>query len=241
MVFRDAADDRGVGVGDDLDVTWQNGQESTLEIVGLFDDNSLGASWFISLETLESVSTQTPADQFVVAKRADGVEPATARNAIEAALADFPQATIQTNSEFIDQQEGQINTLLTLVTALLTVAILFSFVGIAITLALSVFERTREIGLLRAIGMSRRKLRRSVRGEAVIVTLFGVAVGIAVGLVFGITLSIAVPDTVIDGITMPWINIITVVVLATVAAVVAATYPALKASRMNVLEAIATE
>jgi putative ABC transport system permease protein len=241
MIFRDAADDRGIGVGDPLQVTWQNGVESSLEVVGLFDDNSLGANWFVSIETLESVSTQTPTDQFVVAKRADDVEPAVARAAMEAALAGFPQATIQSNSEFIEEQEGQINTLLTLVTLLLTVAILFSFVGIAITLALSVFERTREIGLLRAIGMSRLDLSLSVVYEAVIVTLFGVAVGVAVGMIFGITLSYAVPNTVIDGITLPWLNLIAVVVVAVVAAAFAAVYPAFKASRMNVLEAIATE
>ena len=241
MIYTGSADDQGLGVGDSVDVVWQNGQESTLEVVGLFDDNSLGANWFVSIDTLESVSTQTPADQFVVATRADGVEPEVARAAIEAALADFPQATIQSNSEFIEEQEGQINSLLTIVTSLLTVAILFSFVGIAITLALSVFERTREIGLLRAIGMSRRQLRRSVRVEAVIVALFGVAVGIAVGLVFGITLSYAVPDNVIDGITYPIGTLVVVVVVASLAAVVAALYPAFKASRMNVLEAIATE
>lgn len=241
MVFRDSAEERGLGLGDSVDVTWQNGVESELTVVGVFGDNSLGANWFVSIEMLESVSTQTPADQFVVAKRADGVTPEVARAAIDTALADFPQATVQTNSEFIEEQEGQINTLLTIVTALLTVAIMFSFVGIAITLALSVFERTREIGLLRAIGMSRRQLRRSVRAEAVIVALFGVAVGIAVGMVFGITLSYAVPNTVIDGITFPWLNLILVVVVAMIAAVVAAAYPAFKASRMNVLEAIATE
>jgi putative ABC transport system permease protein len=121
------------------------------------------------------------------------------------------------------------------------VAIIFSFIGIAVTLALSVFERTREIGLLRAIGMSRRTLKASVRWEAVIVTLFGVAVGIAVGMVFGVTLSYAVPNDVINGVTLPWVRLAVVVVAAAVAAVVAAWYPARKASRMNVLEAIATE
>ena len=158
-----------------------------------------------------------------------------------AALTEFPQATVQTNGEFVDQQRGQINSLLNIVTALLAVAIIFSFVGIAVTLALSVFERTREIGLLRAIGMSRRTLRASVRWEAVIVTLFGVAVGIVVGLVFGIALSYAVPNDVISGVTLPWVRLAVVVLGAAVFAVVAALYPACKASRMNVLEAIATE
>ena len=241
MVYRDAAEEQGVGVGDTLDITWQNGNQSTLTVAGLFDDNSLGGNWFVSVGLLESVSTQQPADQFVVAKRAEGVEQAVARDAINAAIGEFPQATVQSNNEFVEEQKGQIDTLLFLVTMLLTVAIAFSFLGIAITLALSVFERTREIGLLRAVGMGRRKLRRSVRGEAVIVTLFGALIGVALGLVFGLSLSYAVPNNVIDGITIPYGTLIFVLVFAVIAAVIAAAYPAYKASRMNVLEAIATE
>lgn len=241
MIFRDAAEERGIEVGDDVDVVWQNGNESTLTAAGIFDDNSLGANWVVSIGLVEQVSTQTPSDQFVIAKRADGVEAEVAEPAIDAALADFPQATVQTNNEFVEEQKAQIDTLLFLVTMLLTVAIAFSFLGIAITLALSVFERTREIGLLRAVGMSRRMLRRSVRGEAVIVTLFGVLIGIALGMVFGLAFSYAVPDTVINGITIPFSTILFVLVFAVIFAVVAATYPAVKASRMNVLEAIATE
>lgn len=241
MVHREAAEEQGVGVGDTLDITWQNGNQSTLTVAGLFDDNSLGGNWFVSVGLLESVSTQTPTDQFVVAKRAEGVELATARNAIDAAISEFPQATVQSNNEFVEEQKGQIDTLLFLVTMLLTVAIAFSFLGIAITLALSVFERTREIGLLRAVGMGRRKLRRSVRGEAVIVTLFGALIGVALGLMFGLSLSYAVPNNVIDGITIPYGTLIFVLVFAVIAAVIAAAYPAYKASRMNVLEAIATE
>ncbi len=241
MVHRGAAEEQGVDVGDPLAVTWQNGNESTLTVAGLFDDNSLGANWFVSVGLLESVSTQTPTDQFVIAKSADGVELATARDAIGAAIGEFPQATVQSNNEFVEEQKGQIDTLLFLVTMLLTVAIAFSFLGIAITLALSVFERTREIGLLRAVGMGRRKLRRAVRGEAVIVTLFGALIGVALGLMFGLSLSYAVPNNVIDGITIPYGTLAFVLVFAVIAAVIAAAYPAYKASRMNVLEAIATE
>jgi putative ABC transport system permease protein len=241
MVYRDAAVEQGADLGDTLDVTWQNGRESTLTVAGIFDDNSLGANWFISTGLLESISTQTPVDQFVVAKRADGVDAATARDAINSAIADFPQATVQSNNEFVEEQKAQIDTLLFLVTLLLAFAIGFSFLGIAITLALSVFERTREIGLLRAVGMGRRMLRRAVRGEAVIVTLFGVLIGIALGLLFGLAFSYAVPNNVINGITIPYGTLIFVLVFAVVAAVVAAAYPAFKASRMNILEAITTE
>ena len=241
VVFSGAADKAGIGLGDTVDVTWQNGVESTLTVVGIFGDDSLGADWFVSTGLLEQVTTLEPSDQFVVAKRADGVDPATAIAAIDAAIADFPQVTVQTNSEFVDEQKAQIDTLLLVVTMLLTVAIAFSFLGIAITLALSVFERTREIGLLRAVGMRRRMLRRSVRAEAIIVTVFGALIGIALGLVFGLAFSYAVPDTVINGITIPYGTLAFVVVFAIIAGAIAATYPAFKASRMNVLEAITTE
>ena len=148
---------------------------------------------------------------------------------------------MQSNTEFREDQEGQINQLLVVISTLLAFAIVISFFGIAITLALSVFERTREIGLLRAVGMSRRQLRRAVRWEAVIVSVFGVVVGVVVGTLIGIALSYAVPDSFIDGITIPYGTLIMVVILAVIAAVIAAAYPAAKASRMNVLEAIATE
>ena len=181
----------------------------------------------------------------MLARLADGVDDvddiADARQAIDEAIGDFPQAEVQDNAEFRAEQEGQINQLLVVISTLLLMAIFISFLGIAITLALSVFERTREIGLLRAVGMSRRQLRRAVRWEAVIVAVFGVVVGITVGLLMGIALSLAVPDNVIDGITLPWGTLITVVIFAIVAAVIAALYPAFKASRMDVLEAISTE
>ena len=122
----------------------------------------------------------------MLARLADGADLESARAAVEAAVAEFPQAKVQDNSEFRAEQEGQINQLLVDDhDPALGMAILISFLGIAITLALSVFERTREIGLLRAVGMARRQLRRAVRWEAVIVAVFGVVVGVVVGLLMG--------------------------------------------------------
>ena len=241
LVYRDTADDRGIVIGDTVEVVYQNGVESTLTVSGLFDDNSLGGNWYISLDELESVSNQTPRDQFVLARLADGVDLEEARIAVEAKLVDFPQANVQDNSEFREQQEGQINQLLAMITVLLGLAIIISFVGIAITLALSVFERTREIGLLRAVGMTRRQLRRSVRWEAVIVAVFGVIIGVVLGLAMGSALAVAVPDNVIDGITLPFGTIVAALVITVLGALIAAWWPARKAARMNVLEAISIE
>jgi putative ABC transport system permease protein len=241
MIHRDKAEDLGVGVGDTVDVTFSNGIERALTVAGLYDDNSLAGDWIISAALLDAVSEVPPRDQLVLVRVAEGVDLDAARVAIEQEITDFPQAEVQSNTEFREDQEGQIDQLLIVITTLLGFAIVISFFGIAITLALSVFERTREIGLLRAVGMSRRQLRRAVRWEAVIVSVFGVVVGVVVGTLIGMALAYAVPNSFIDGITVPWATLVMVAILAVVAAVIAALYPAYKASRMNVLEAIATE
>jgi putative ABC transport system permease protein len=241
LVYDDKADSLDIGVGDSIAVTFSNGLERQVAVAGVFDDNSLGSDWYISTALLEQVSELPPRDQLVLAKVADGVDRDVARGEIQAAIDEFPQAELQTNDEFREDQEGQIDQLLIVISTLLFFAILISFFGIAITLGLSVFERTREIGLLRAVGMSRRQLRRAVRWEAVIVSVFGVVVGVVVGTLIGIALASAVPDSFVDGITIPWPTLIIVVILAVIAAVIAALYPAYKASRMNVLEAISHE
>jgi putative ABC transport system permease protein len=241
VIFKDKAKDLGVGMGDKVHIVFSIGVERDVTIVGIFGDNSLGSPLWISIGLLDAVSDQAPVDQLVLARADDGVDPDVAKQQIEQAVAEFPQAEVKTNAEFRQDQEGQIDQLLVVISTLLAFAIIISFFGIAVTLALSVFERTREIGLLRAVGMSRRQLRRAVRWEAVIVSVFGVVVGVVVGTLIGLALAYAVPNTVIDGITIPYATIIEVIVLAVIAAVIFALYPAYKASRMNVLDAIATE
>ncbi len=240
LLHKDPAADLDASVGSTVAVTFQNGVEQTLTVAGIFGDATFG-NWLIGLDTLAEISDAPARDFFVIAKLADGIDAATGDAAVQAAMEPFPQANVQTNAEFLDSQEAQINQLLIIITLLLAFAILIAILGISITLALGVFERTREIGLLRAVGMNRRQTRRSVRWEAVIVSIFGAIVGIVVGTFLGVVLSLAVPDDVISKLAFNPTIIVAILVGAVIAGLVAALYPSYKASNMNVLEAIATE
>lgn len=240
LLHKDPANDLGATIGSTIDVTFQNGIEQTLTVAGIYGDATFG-NWLISLDTLSEISDAPARDFFVIAKLADGVDPVSGDAAVRAAMEPFPQATVQTNAEFLDSQEAQINQLLLIITLLLAFAILIAILGISITLALGVFERTREIGLLRAVGMNKRQTRRSVRWEAVIVSTFGALIGIVVGTFLGVVLTLAVPDDVISKLAFNPTIIVAILIGAVVAGLVAALYPSYKASNMNVLEAIATE
>ncbi|MGI9051334.1 MAG: ABC transporter permease [Ilumatobacteraceae bacterium] len=242
LVNDEPAAELDLELGDIVPVTFQNGTTLDLRVVGIYADSSLAGGWLTSLDTLAQVSSQATArDLFIVAKRADGVEPATADAAIKAAVAAFPQAEVQSNAEFRRTQVDQIDQLLLVITVLLAFAIMIAVLGISITLGLGVVERTREIGLMRAVGMSRRKMRRSVRWEAVIVSTFGALIGIIVGTLIGAALSLAVPDDIIDRLALDPTIIVIILVGAVVAGLIAALYPSRKAARMDILQAIATE
>ena len=240
MLHKDPAKDLGVSVGDSIDVVYQNGVTGSLRVVGIYDDASLVGNWLISIDTVEQVSNQPPRDFFVLAKLRDGVDPTVGRAAIEAATAAFPQAKLQDQAEFRREQEGQIDQLLTVIGVLLIFAILIAVLGIAITLALSVYERTRELGLMRAVGMNRRQTRRMVRWEAVIVSVFGALLGVVLGTVLGVLLAAAVPSTVISTVQIPYTLIVGIIIAAVLAGLLAAWWPARRASKMDVLEAIST-
>jgi putative ABC transport system permease protein len=242
FVHQDPAEDLDLQLGDPVDLTFQNGTELALPVAGIYGDASIAGNWLISLDTLDRVSpSSTSRDFLVAAKLADGVTPEAGDAAVEAAMAAFPQAKVETNAEFRKSQEAQINQLLIVITVLLAFSIIIAVLGISITMALGVFERTREIGLMRAVGMNKRQTRRTVRWEAIIVSTFGAVVGIVVGTLIGVALSLAVPDTVIDHLAFSPLIIVAILVGAVIAGFLAALYPSYKASNMNVLEAIATE
>ena len=169
----------------------------------------------------------------------DGVDPAAARHAIDAAVGDWPGAEIQDQAEYKQAITDEIDKVLNLVYALLALAIVIAVLGIANTLALSVHERTREIGLLRAIGMTRAQVRATVRWESLIIALFGTALGLvlAVGSAWTVVRASATQD--MGTLAVPYQRLIVIALIAALAGLAASLAPARRAARMDVLAAIA--
>lgn len=231
---------RGLDAGDVMEVAFARTGPTDLEVVGRFAENDLIADLLISTATYEANFTDR-LDLLVLARTAPGTDPASAREAIGAALSDSPNLRVQDQGEVRADQEAQIDQLLGLVTALLGLAVVIALLGIVNTLALSVLERTRELGLLRAVGMSRRQVRSMVRVEAVIIAVFGAVLGLVVGTFFGWSLVSALGDDGITELVIPGGQLATYVVAAAGAGILAAVGPARRAARLDVLQAIAFE
>jgi ABC-type antimicrobial peptide transport system permease subunit len=160
--------------------------------------------------------------------------------ALENALRQFPDAKVQTQSQFKTNQEKPLNTLINLLYAMLGLSVIVSLFGIVNTLVLSVFERTRELGMLRAVGMTRRQVRRMIRHESIVTALIGAALGIVTGLflAFLVTLALSAEGIVF---AVPWGTLVIFVIVAIIAGILAAILPARRASRLKVLEALQYE
>jgi putative ABC transport system permease protein len=240
LLNKDPARDLGVGVGDTVTLQWQNGASSELTVAGVYDDGAVAGNWIVSTELLDTISSAPAIDFFVGARIADGVAIEDARAAVEAVAEKYPSVTVEDQAEFRASQEAQLDQLLLIINALLGLAVIVAVIGIANTIALSVFERTREFGLLRAIGMERKQLKRSVRWEAVIVAVFGALLGVVVGLPLGLGVAWALPDSAVSIIAIPWGTIVVLLVLSVVVGLVAAWLPARRAAKLDILDAIAT-
>jgi putative ABC transport system permease protein len=157
---------------------------------------------------------------------------------LQAALKPFPDAKLQTEAQFRSNQEQGLDTRLNLLYVLLSLSIVISLFGIVNTLVLTVFERTRELGMLRAIGMTRRQVRRMIRHESVITGLLGAALGIPLGVLLAILVGAAIGYSAV---TIPWGSLVVFVIAAVIAGLIAAVLPARRAGRLNVLEALQYE
>lgn len=236
-VHKDFAKTHRLSVGSTTPMTFSLTGTAPWKVVAVFSDNSFG-EFFVSTAAMEqNVAVQT--DQVLLAKAAPGVSPEKAKDAVAKALASYPNITAYTREGYKEFVGTQVNGILRLFYLLLAMAVLIAVFGIVLTLALSVFERTREIGLLRAVGLSRRGTRSMIRWEAVIVSIIGALVGLVVGTFLGITGVKAFPD--LTALAVPWVSMIVFVIVAALLGVLAAVLPARRAGRLNVLEAIATE
>jgi putative ABC transport system permease protein len=242
---RDFARDHGVRVGSTLPVRFPAGRSAELTVGALTDQDSAEGfgtqgGLFFGMGTLERYAPGGQ-DSALYVNAASGTGDGELRANLEKTLDPYPQVQVRDLADYKQLVQDQIAVLLYLVYALLGLAIIIAVLGVVNTLALSVVERTREIGLLRAIGLARRQLRRMIRLESVVIAVFGAVLGLVLGLVWGVCTQQVLALQGMTALAIPWLTIVLVVVGSAVVGVVAALLPALRASRMNVLAAIAHE
>jgi putative ABC transport system permease protein len=241
IVDQSFADAHGFDVGDRMRMLTQTGRHPSLKIVGEIKDNAdlLGATVVTQRTMARQLGTSEDTTDLI--KLSPGADPTSVQDRLKAVMEkEFPTTDVLNQQQLKDSQEQQVDQLLGLIYALLSLAVIISLFGIANTLALSIHERTRELGMLRAVGMSRRQVRRLIRYESVITALIGAVLGLILGMIFAALMSVPLADQGF-GLTYPVGQLIVLLVLAAVAGVVAAIGPARRAAKLDVLEALAYE
>jgi putative ABC transport system permease protein len=241
VLEKDWADSNGFDVGDAVKVTTPVGDRLTLRVYATFEDRGgLVGDFVVRNEVIrESFGVRDDFLEFVVVQ--PGADPKGVQARAERVLEQrFPTAEALNRQEFADSITGNVDQFLFLIYALLSLSVIVSLFGIVNTLVLSIHERTREIGMMRAIGTPRSLVRRIVRYESVITALIGAALGLTVGFILGVVTTVALED---EGfiLSIPIVTLIVFAILAVLAGVLAAILPARRASRLNVLEALAYE
>jgi putative ABC transport system permease protein len=240
LVYEDVVSDQGLRVGDRVRVEFPLG-EQTLPVRGVFTDKQAlpgSGNYIVSLANWDGFPD--PLDFYVGVQKPPGMSTAETEQVLKRVADRFGGIDAQNKAEFRDSQLAQFDQILGLMYVLLLLAVVIALVGIVNTLALSIYERTREIGLLRAVGMSRVQLRRMIRGEALIVASFGAILGLVIGVVFGRAIVQAISDDGID-FTLPVGQLVVFLVLAGLAGLLAGVPPARRAAHLDVLQAINRE
>ncbi len=232
------AADHHLAVGDSLTLTMPTGTRRW-RVVGTFADNPV--VFFPVLTTLDTLARAgiPEQDNALVIFTAPGATGVQAR--LDRVVQRLPVVTVKDEAGFAAEQRGPIDQLVQMIYALLGLALVIAVLGIVNTLALSVIERTREVGLLRAIGTSRRQLRWMITLESVVIAVLGATLGVVLGIGFGVALMYALRDQGLEVISVPWGQLAVFLVLALLIGVLAAVLPARRAARLDVLRAIATE
>jgi putative ABC transport system permease protein len=239
-VFEDVATEKGLAIGDRVPATFASTGDRELTVALIYGENQPAGDWLLGVDAYEAnFPDQLDAQVFV--EKADGASFDEAKAAVEREASPYPGAEVLDQSEYKAEQTAFVDQMLGLVYALLALAIFIALLGIGNTLALSILERTRELGVLRAVGMTRAQLRSTIRWEAVIIAIQGTVLGLVVGTFFGWALVTALRDEGLNTLRIPTTSLAVVVVLAALAGVAAAVLPARRSARLDVLQAVASE
>ncbi|MFI9254479.1 ABC transporter permease [Streptomyces sp. NPDC053069] len=238
------AEEHGIRLGSRIAVAFADGSTGRLTVRAITSSDGLidAGAKYTSIRTMATYvpADRMPQDQLLFAMAEDGQQ-AAAYQALKAALHDNPDVTVRDQTDYKKELKDQIGQLLNMIYGLLALAIIVAVLGVVNTLALSVVERTREIGLMRAIGLSRRQLRRMIRLESVVIAVFGALLGLGLGMGWGATAQKLLALKGLTILDIPWPTIITVFAASAFVGLFAALVPAFRAGRMNVLNAIATD
>jgi putative ABC transport system permease protein len=243
LISQTLAEDRGWKVGTTVDAGIGTIKQQPLTVGAVFEDNQVLSAQMVVPRKLysEAVPAALQGDFLVYVKAKPGVDQAALRTELTSTVKPFLVVSVLDGAEFTDSQAEQVNILLYTIYALLALSVVIAVLGIVNTLALSVFERTREIGLLRAVGMTRRQLRRMITVESISTAVFGAVLGTALGLVLGITVQYGVRSQGLEVLSIPWASLVIVLIAAGIAGMVAAVLPAWRAVRLDVLRAITAD
>jgi putative ABC transport system permease protein len=239
LVAERAAKSDNLKPGDTVTVQFARSDPQKLTVGGTFKTNDLIGDYLVDASHAKDFNNQRNVAGLVSVDAAKNVP--TVRKELDKALASYPNITVQDQSDFVAETKAQVNQIVSIINILLGLSVVIALLGVINTLALSVIERTRELGLLRAIGMARRQMKRMIRVEAVLICTFGGILGLVVGSVFGVALQQALKGSGVTELGFPVVTLIVYLLSAALAGAMAAALPARRASRLNVLEAIATE
>jgi putative ABC transport system permease protein len=241
LVHEDAAERHGLEVGDAVPAVFSGTGSTEFEVAGIYADRGFVAVDYVISNEAHDAANPHRLEGTTMVLVEDGESVAAVQERIDALLSGHPDATVMDAEEFRGALGGVVDQLLGLVTVLLLLAVLIALLGIVNTLALSVFERTRELGMLRAIGMTRGQVRAMVRWESVVISTIGAALGAVLGVGLGLALTRALAEQGLTELAVPGVQLGLYVVAAAIAGVVAAIGPARRASRVDVLKAVAAE
>ena len=237
LIDSTTAKSKHLSVGDTVPVRFAQTGSSVLRVGGIYEANALIGSYLASASVFLAHFSNPALAALLLRTNGSGA----VDQAVTSALAPYPNLQVQTRAQFEQAQAASVNQILGLVYALLALAVLIALIGIVNTLMLSVFERTREIGLLRAVGMKRRQVRTMIRSEAVILAIFGAIIGIIIGTGMGIALVSSLKQQGITDTVVPASSLVVFLLLAALLGLIAASWPARRAARLDVLAAIAAQ